>query len=107
VQAAAPLRRTALLTLNWAQPDPNRASTVAAAVRAAETRKSDIVFEIVTLLKPTATAFQQDLAVKAAQQDAAATMQLLLAQGVPAARVRLGLEMSADAAPRQVRVYVR
>lgn len=70
---------------------------VATAVRAARARKPDVAFDVVELVGS-----QQGQV----GQDAADVARLIVAQGVPAARVHLQAQPVTTVATRQVRVYV-
>ncbi|MBV9248686.1 MAG: hypothetical protein JO227_05495 [Acetobacteraceae bacterium] len=69
------------------------------AVRAAELRDPNVQYDVVGLAPTSADA-------KSAEQDAATVMRSIIADGVPAARIHLGLR-TAPGSTRQVRVYVR
>jgi hypothetical protein len=85
-----------LLTISLPQAGDVRAE-LARAVAAARARKPDVVFDVVetTGAEPLATV----------GREAAAVARLIVAQGVPASRVRL-IARPAPEAGREVRVYV-
>lgn len=83
-----------LLSVRLPAPSDLR-STVAKAVAAAQARKRDVVFDVVEITPGTA-----------AGSEAAEIAQMIVAQGVPASRVRLSARPIAAVA-REVRVFVR
>ena len=101
-QVAAPKAdaRVALLTIGYATPDPNYEDMLRYAVRAAETRAPGVQYDVVSMLPAGG-----DTAV--AQQRAADVMRGIMAQGVPASRIHLGLRTEQADAAQEVRVYVR
>ena len=107
VQSATVGQRRALVTLRLDTEDPQRAATLDMATRAAEARKPDVVFEVDAMLPASSTAYAQRLLVEQAQRDAQSVADLLLARGVPAGRVRLGIAVRDGTPPREVLVYVR
>jgi hypothetical protein len=92
--------RVALLTVDYAQPNPSFQDLLRYAVREAETRAPGVQYDVIAMLAPKADA-------AAAQQHAADVMRAIMAQGVPATRIHLGLRSQAAGEPPQVRVYVR
>jgi hypothetical protein len=92
--------RTPLLTIGYDTPNPNYQDVLRYAVRAAETRAPGVEYDVYALLPAGGDAAQ-------AQGSAVEVMRAILAQGVPAARVHLGLRIEPVGIPRQVRVYVR
>ena len=71
-------------------------SAIAKAVAAARARKPDVVFDVVEISAGTGAGVGQD---------AAEVARLIIAQGVPAARVQIAARPAANAR-REVRVYV-
>jgi hypothetical protein len=92
--------RTALITIGYATPDPNYQEILRYAVRAAETRAPGVQYDVVATLPAGA-----DQA--AGQQRAAEVMRDIMAQGVPASRIHLGLRTAPAGGAQEVRVYVR
>jgi hypothetical protein len=92
--------RRALVTIAWSTPSPDYQSVLRYAVHAAEARDSNVQYDVVGEVPNLAGAEQ-------AQRDAAAVMRAIMADGVPAARIHLGLRAEPGVAVRQVRVYVR
>jgi hypothetical protein len=92
--------RTALLTVGYASPNPDYQDVLRYAVRAAETRAPGVQYDVIAMLPAGG-----DAAV--AQRSAAEVMRDILAQGVPASRVHLGLRTEPAGQAREIRVYVR
>ena len=103
-KAAAPAQpsadpRTPLLSIGYNTPNPNYQEMLRYAVQTAETRAPGVQYDVYALLPAGGDAAQ-------AQDSAVEVMRAILAQGVPAARVHLGLRTEPAGAARQVRVYV-
>ncbi len=92
--------RTPLLTIGYDTAAPDYQGPLALAVRTAETRAPGVHYDVIAMLPAGG-----DVAL--AQRNAMAVMRAILAQGVPAARVHLGLRIEPAGTARQVRVYVR
>ena len=92
--------RKPLLTIGYAAPDANYGDVLRYAVRAAETRVPGVQYDVIAMLPPGADA-------AAAQQRTAAVMRDIMAQGVPASRIHLGLRTAQAGDEQEVRVYVR
>jgi len=92
--------RAALLTIGYATPNPNYQEVLRYAVRTAETRAPGVQYDVIAMLPAGGDVAQ-------AQGNAAEVMRGILAQGVPASRVHLGLRGAAAGGMREVRVYVR
>jgi hypothetical protein len=92
--------RIPLLTIGYDTPNPNYQDVLRYAVRAAETRAPGVEYDVYAMLPAGGDAAQ-------AQNSAVEVMRAILADGVPPARVHLGLRTEAASAARQVRVYVR
>jgi len=92
-------QRVALLTISYAKPNPDYQDLLRYAVREAETRAPGVQYEVIAMLPAGEDAAQ-------AQSDAAAVMQAILTEGVPASRVQLGLRTVPAGQPREARVYV-
>jgi hypothetical protein len=92
--------RVALLTVDYAQPNPSFQDLLRYAVREAETRVPGVQYDVISMLPP-----KSDAAV--AQQHAADVMRAIMAEGVPASRIHLGLRSEPAGGTQQVRVYVR
>jgi hypothetical protein len=92
--------RAPLLTIGYDTPDPSYQEMLRYAVRAAETRAPGVQYDVYAMLPAGGDA-------ALAQSSAVDVMRAILAQGVPASRVHLGLRTEPAGAVRQVRVYVR
>ena len=92
--------RAPLLVVGFAEPDPHYQDMLRYAVRAAETRAPGVQYDVVATLPPTAD-------TAAAQTRATEVMRAIMAQGVPASRIHLGLRSTPASSPQQIRVYVR
>ena len=100
---AAPVRldaRTPLVTVDFSGPSPQFQELLRYAVRAAESRRPNIQYDVVAMLPNAA-----DLAK--GQGDATEVMRAIMADGVPASRIHLALRADASLASREVRIYVR
>jgi hypothetical protein len=92
--------RAPLLTIGYATPNPDYLDVLRYAVREAETRAHDIQYDVIGMLPAGADA-------KVAQQRSAEVMRDIMAQGVPANRIHLGLREAPAGSVQEVRVYVR
>ena len=92
--------RTPLITIGYATPDPNYQEILRYAVRTAEARVPGIQYDVFATLPAGADA-------AAGQQRVAEVMRDIMAQGVPASRIQLGLRAAPAGSPQEVRVYVR
>ena len=92
--------RTALLTINYTEPNPSYQDVLRYAVRAAETRAPGVQYDVVAMLPSGADA-------AAAQQRSAAVMRSIMDQGVAASRIHLGLRTAPAGSPQEIRVYVK
>jgi hypothetical protein len=92
--------RAALLTIDYVTPNPGYQDVLRYAVREAETRAPGVQYDVIAMLPAggdTATA----------QHRVADVMRDIMAQGVPASRVHLGLRTAEAGGVQQVLVYVR
>lgn len=80
---------------------------VADAVQAAEQRAPGGVFEVMALVPLQGAPAEQDRRVAEASRDARAVAEVLGAAGIPAERVRLGLQGDGGNPARDVRVFQR
>jgi len=92
--------RTALLTINYTEPNPSYQDVLRYAVRAAETRAPGVQYDIIAMLPAGADAAP-------AQRRSAEVMRSIMEQGVVASRIHLGLRAAAAGGPQEIRVYVR
>jgi len=92
--------RTALITINYTEPNPSYQDVLRYAVREAETRAPGVQYDVVAILPSGADA-------AAAQRRSAEVMRSIMDQGVPADRIHLGLRATPAGSPQEIRVYVR
>ncbi len=92
--------RTPLLAINFADPDPDYQGLLRYALHAAETRDPAVQYDVVALLPPNADAAAQ-------QRHGLEVMRAMVAQGVSASRIHLGLRSATAGAEPEVRLYVR
>ena len=92
--------RHPLVTIRAGTPPLNYGDPLRFAVRAAEARDPTVEFDVIAML-PAANDVAQE------QRNATDVMRAILATGVPARRVHLGLRIQQALAVPQVRVYVR
>lgn len=99
--APPPIGPPPLLTIAPDTPAEQYSAALLQAVAAARARKADVVFDVVELQRPETP---PDTPLGAG---AATVARLIVAQGIPATRVRLVARPDALAPPREIRVYVR
>jgi hypothetical protein len=92
--------RDPLVTIGYSEPNPNYQDVLRYAVREAEARAPNVQFDVIAVLPANGDAAM-------AQHRAADVMQAIMAQGVPAERIRLGIRTEPAAMVQQVRIYVR
>jgi hypothetical protein len=99
--AAAPNSdpRIALLTIGYTTPNPDYQDVLRYAVREAEARAPGVQYDVIAMLPAGGDTAE-------AQASAAEVMRAIMAQGVAASRIQLGLRTQPAGATRQVRVYV-
>jgi type IV pilus biogenesis protein CpaD/CtpE len=92
--------RTALLTINYTEPNPSYQDVLRYAVRTAETRAPGVQYDVIAILPSGADA-------AAAQRRAADVMRGIMDQGVSDSRIHLGLRSVPAGSPQEIRVYVK
>ena len=92
--------RTALLTINYTEPNPSYQDVLRYAVRTAETRAPGVQYDVIAILPSGADA-------AAAQRRAADVMRGIMDQGVADSRIHLGLRSAPAGSPQEIRVYVK
>jgi hypothetical protein len=92
--------RTALLTINYTEPNPSYQDVLRYAVRTAETRAPGVQYDVIAILPSGAD-------VAAAQRRASEVMRSIMDQGVADSRVHLGLRTAPAGSPQEIRVYVK
>ncbi len=99
--------RVPLVTIAASAGPEQYQSALAGAVQAAEARKPDVVFDVLSAVPQTGTPVRQIDAAKALTPDASEVASAILGDGVPADRITLGAVVVPGIAENQVRVYVR
>jgi len=92
--------RTALLTINYTEPNPSYQDVLRYAVRTAETRAPGVQYDVIAILPAGVDA-------AAAQRRAADVMRGIMDQGVSDNRIHLGLRSAPAGSPQEIRVYVK
>lgn len=96
----------ALLTVRFADSAPF-ADELRDAVAAARARKRDVAFDVVAVTPVGGSPADQAARAEAGGEDAARVAEVIVAEGVPPGRVRLGSRTEPSVLAREVRVYVR
>jgi hypothetical protein len=91
--------RTPLIAISFAEANPDYQGLLRFALHAAETRDPRVEYDVVAMLPGTGDA-------AAGQKHALEVMRAMMAQGVPVARIHLGLRSAPNGAAPEVRVYV-
>jgi hypothetical protein len=99
--------RVPLVTIAASAGPEDYLSALAGAVQAAEARKPDVVFDVLSAVPQTGTPVHQIDAAKGLTPDAAEVANAIAGDGVPVARITLGAVVVPGIADNQVRVYVR
>jgi hypothetical protein len=92
--------RTPLVVIDYSSPRPEFHDLLGLAVHAAQARDRAVQFDVISVAKTIDDA-------SAAQDHAVDVMRAILAEGVTASRVHLGLRSEPSVTGAQVRVYVR
>ncbi len=92
--------RTPLVTIDYTVASPDYGDLLHAAVRAAESRRADVQYDVVSMLQDTSD-------IRLGQERATGVMRAIMRDGVPASRIHLGLRTDPTLESSQVRVYVR
>lgn len=100
-------QRVPLVTIGYDQPNPQDQEMLGYAVHAAEARNAAVQYDVFAVVPAKGTPAQQVQAAGAAQQDAVGVMRSIMALGVPAARIHLGVRADPAIGANQVRIYVR
>ncbi|MCW3473111.1 hypothetical protein [Limobrevibacterium gyesilva] len=105
--ARARLPPLPLVVIRFDQLDTDYQPALAEAIEAAQARKPDVVFDVLTPI-PTGEAREvQERYARQGAEDAAAVANALAAEGVPPDRVHMGYRGDPGTPPREVRVYAR
>jgi hypothetical protein len=108
VQAVVPQidARHPLVTIGYDQPNPSYQEMLGYAVHAAESRDAAVQYDVFAVVPAKGVPAEQIKAAGDAQQDAVGVMKSIMALGVPAARIHLGLRSDPAITVNQVRVYL-
>jgi hypothetical protein len=93
-------QRVALVTIDYTVPSPDYGELLNAAVRAAESRVSEVQYDVVSVMKDTS-----DVAL--GQERALGVMRAIMRDRVPSGRIHLAVRTDPALGAGQVRVYVR
>jgi hypothetical protein len=101
-----------LVTISFDQPNPDYRPALAAAVQAAQARKPDVAFDVVTVTtpagsEPTTAPVEAEDSAALGRQEALGVARALIALGVGPSRITLGASKQPGLTAREVRVYVR
>jgi hypothetical protein len=99
--------RTPLVTIGFGHPDPQYQAMLGYAVHAAEARDAGVRYDVYGVVPAKGDASAQVAAAGAAQQNALEVMRAIMALGVPAERIHLGVRSDPNIDANQVRVYVK
>ncbi len=92
--------RTPLVAISFAEPNPDYHGLLHYALHAAAERDPSVEYDVIATLPPNADTGAQ-------QQHGLEVMRAMVAEGVAADRIHLGLRSAAAGADPEVRVYVR
>ena len=92
--------RAALVTIDYATTAPDYRTALAGAIQAAESRRPNLLYDVVAVVGTAAEA-------PAARLRAAEAMTVIEAQGVASSRIQLGLTIEPGRRVARVRVYLR
>jgi hypothetical protein len=99
--------RVPLVTIAAAAGPEEYVSALAGAVQAAEARKADVIFDVLSAVPQEGTPLHQITAARGMTPDAAEVATAIMGDGVPPARITLGAVVVPGIAANEVRVYVR
>jgi hypothetical protein len=106
-EMAAQSGRVPLVTIAAAAGPEDYVSALAGAVQAAEDRKPDVVFDVLSAVPQKGTPVHQITLAKALTPNAAEVASAIMGDGVPTARITLGAVVVPGIPEAQLRVYVR
>ncbi len=105
--ARARLPPQPLVIIRFDQLDNDYAPALAEAVQAAQARKPDVEFDVLTPIPTGAPQAEQDRFARQGAEDAQAVANALGLEGITADRVHIGYRGDPGSPPREVLVYVR
>jgi hypothetical protein len=100
-------KRTPLLTIGFATPNPDYKDLLTYAVQQAQERRPDVSYDVVSVVPANGDTVAQELAASRGSSDATQVMQSMIGLGVPDTRIHLGARTEPGVSERLVRVYVR
>lgn len=92
--------RRPLVTIGYEQPNPQYQEMLGYAVHVAEARDDAVQYDVFAVVAPNGTPADRI-------NDAVGVMKAIMALGVPAARIHLGVRSDPRITANEVRVYVR
>ncbi len=96
-----------LVTIRYEQGDPDLHDILAPVVEAAQARKPDVVFDVLTPMPTQASPEVRDRFAAQGEADAKAVATGLAAEGVNQDHIHMGFRGDAGNPPREVLIYVR
>jgi hypothetical protein len=105
--ARANLPKLPLMTISFVLPDADWRPAVRDAVEAAQARKFDVAFRVVTPIPASASQDEQDKVLKRGSADAALVAQEIHRDGIPQEHITIEARSDAGTPPREVRIYVQ
>lgn len=99
--------RRPLMTIDLGTKLPEYRTILRYGVHEAQLRRPDVQFDVVSVVPDTGTPEHQVQTAASAQGFAASVMRDIMAEGVPAERIRLSARTSPKIGQSQIRVYVR
>lgn len=99
--------RVPLVTIAAGSTPADYLSALGGAVRAAEARKPEVAFDVVSVVPQAGTPLSQITAAKALTPQAEEVARSIKSAGVPESRVTLGAQILPGIPGEQIRVYVR
>jgi hypothetical protein len=104
---AAQTGRVPLVTIAATAGPADYISALAGAVQAAEARKPDVIFDVMSAVPQLGTPLHQITEARGLTPDAAEVATAIMGDGVPVARITLGAVVVPGIGAKEVRVYVR
>jgi hypothetical protein len=105
--AEAEAGRVPLVTIPASAGPSDYVSALAGAVQAAEARKPDVIFDVLSAVPQTGTPLGQITEARGLTPDAAEVATSIMGDGVPAERITLGAVVVSGLGADEVRVYIR
>ena len=105
--AEAESGRVPLVTIPASAGPSDYVSALAGAVQAAEARKPDVIFDVLSAVPQTGTPLGQITEARGLTPDAAEVATSIMGDGVPAERITLGAVVVPGLGADEVRIYIR